>query len=200
MSRNIIPIFEDTEVYPVEASATGNNAYYHHCDQVGHTAPYASCLKHVADRKNGKLDSIFSDCSAAIGRKDCPAIKMCQQEKDAGKALFFVNRAKQREFYRGEGESLEIVKQPKYEPPVFARRTTSAPSPRQTPAAPVPSPAPAATTSSGNIYADAINAALKPGQAPVNSKTLPATMGKSPLNNKNLTPLEMARLMVGATQ
>lgn len=87
--------FIDDEIYPVSASALGTNAYYiPNCKEVGHNAAYASCLKKIKDRKEGRLDAQYSDCSAAIGRKDCPAMAMRKEEELENKAIYFINRKK----------------------------------------------------------------------------------------------------------
>lgn len=103
--------FEDIEVYPVGASALGINAHYIlGCKEVGRNAPYASCLKHIKDRSMGRLDAQYADCSAAIGRKDCPALKMQKEEQLENKAIYFVNRKKLQAFnqYRDEMAAQQI--------------------------------------------------------------------------------------------
>lgn len=87
--------FVDLERYPVERSAAGDNAYYlEHCNVTNSRPSYAACLKRVADRKSGRLATEFAECSAAIGKKSCPAQAMQRAEKEAGRALYFVPRLK----------------------------------------------------------------------------------------------------------
>lgn len=86
--------FKDDEVYPVEASTSGDNAFYVPCNVIGQRAPYAACLKKCNDRKLGRLDAQFSDCSSAIGQRSCPAIHMRQEELDKGQAIHFISRPK----------------------------------------------------------------------------------------------------------
>jgi hypothetical protein len=87
--------FVDLDRYPVERSASGENAYYlAHCNVTNSRPSYAACLKRIADRKHGRLATEFADCSAAIGKKACPAQAMQRAEKEAGYALYFVPRLK----------------------------------------------------------------------------------------------------------
>ncbi|MCL2874806.1 MAG: hypothetical protein FWF12_00630 [Betaproteobacteria bacterium] len=97
--------FNDTEIYPVEASESGNNAYHiPGCEHVGHQPAYAACLKRVAERKNGRLAVQHAECSAAIGKKECCAAKMRKEELVEGRAIYFINRKKQRAFYQYQEE------------------------------------------------------------------------------------------------
>ncbi|MFM0095704.1 hypothetical protein PQQ87_08825 [Paraburkholderia nemoris] len=87
--------FVDLERYPVERSASGENAYYlEQCSVTNSRPSYAACLKRVADRKQGRLATEFADCSAAIGKKSCPAQAMQRAEQEAGYALYFIPRLK----------------------------------------------------------------------------------------------------------
>lgn len=86
--------FKDDEVYPVEASTSGDNAFYVQCVVIGQSAPYAACLKKCNDRKLGRLDAQFAECSSAIGQRACPAIHMRQEELDKGQAIHFISRPK----------------------------------------------------------------------------------------------------------
>jgi hypothetical protein len=87
MSENVIPII------PIEASQDGRrNAYTHHCQRIKQNRHYAVCLHLIEKRKAGRLDIIYSDCSAAIGRKDCPAIGMRAEEVRQGRAIYFQER------------------------------------------------------------------------------------------------------------
>lgn len=91
--------FIDDETYPVEASESGDNAFYMNgCDAVGGRPNYAACLAKCAARKKGRLSELYSECSAAIGGKRCPALEMRKQEIAAGKALYFISRPKLKAF------------------------------------------------------------------------------------------------------
>ena len=80
---------------PLEASSDGRrNAFYTRCAVVGHSRPYAMCLHLCSERKEGRLESVYSECSAAIGKRECPAIGMRKEEQSAGHAIYFVERSK----------------------------------------------------------------------------------------------------------
>ena len=91
--------FVDDEVYPPEASAGGINAYYiDSCESVGHRPSYGVCLNKIACfEREGKLPpGMLCETEISIGK--CPAIRMRQDEREAGRALFYVNRNKLKEF------------------------------------------------------------------------------------------------------
>lgn len=78
---------------PIELSADGKrNAFVHHCAILNQRRSYAVCLHLCGERKKGRLDVTYSDCSTQIGKKLCPALKMRKQEVEAGHALFFEER------------------------------------------------------------------------------------------------------------
>lgn len=80
---------------PIEASADGKlNAYTSYCPVVGHQRNYAVCLHLCAERKQGRLDVRYSDCSAAIGQRRCPALSMRKEEIAVGHAIYFTERFK----------------------------------------------------------------------------------------------------------
>lgn len=87
---------ENTEVAvirPATFSASGKNAYYMDgCKVVGGRPAYAACISKIEARKSGKLGASWSDCSTAIGHKDCPAQEMRQRELLEGKAIYFIDR------------------------------------------------------------------------------------------------------------
>lgn len=97
--RNIRLVeFKDEEVYPISQSADGTNAYYcDFCNHAGYRPNYASCLRRIADRKEGRLITNEAQCSAAIGNKVCPAMAMKKEEKQAGHAIYYINRIKLRQ-------------------------------------------------------------------------------------------------------
>lgn len=91
----MIEQFEDTEVYPVEASADSSNAYYlPNCNAVNHRPAFAVCLHKIDLRRDGRLETQYAGCSAAIGGKTCQAIKLRKEELDRGQAIYFTNRNK----------------------------------------------------------------------------------------------------------
>lgn len=190
--------FEDIEIYPAEASEQGCNAFYlPGCEVVGHRPAYAACLKKIADRKEGRLITNLSECSAAIGKKECQAQRMRKEELVEGRALYFVNRKKLQSFqqYQTEMEQQRFASMPSGKDD---KKKLKRPTPVQTPAAP-PEPKHFLDISTGS-YADAINAAIK--------LTEPAAPALKPVEQPKPTPaapvkagmslLEMARLQMAA--
>lgn len=190
--------FEDIEIYPAEASEQGINAYYlDNCEHVGHRPAYCACLKKVADRKNGRLASHLSDCSAAIGRKDCRAAKMRKEELAEGRAIYFINRLKLRSFMQYQSE----MEQQRWASMSFGKDDKKkAPKPRmvaEAPKAPPAEPKHFLDMNTGS-YADAINAALKPvAPEPAALALKPAPQPQAPVApiKAGMSLLEMARLM-----
>lgn len=147
--------FQDDEQYPAEMSASGDNAYYiEQCSVVGHRPAYASCLCKVADRKEGRLQAAYAECSAAIGKKMCPAQRMRKEELAEGKAIYFISRIKLRAY---SDERAGITGQSMPATPFIDTLGKSKG------AAPI-KPAKADPFAMGGSYADAINAALKPAE------------------------------------
>ena len=87
---------DDTE-YPVTASTGGNNAHCVHCS-IGYSGSYCVCLHKIAAVGRG-MPTSNPDCDTAIRNRVCEAVHMREQELAAGKALFFVDRNKQRAFH-----------------------------------------------------------------------------------------------------
>lgn len=140
----------------VEASESKDNAYYvPGCTHAQHRPPYAACLCRIAERKHGRLEE-RPECSAAIGRKDCPAQAMRSKELEAGKALFFVSRSELNEQMRQQAEESgqRIAEM------VALGRDWAPSARRKKPAAKSPAAAPATAPAGGSTYADAINAAI----------------------------------------
>lgn len=91
----LIPNFSDDEKYPIEASQSGDNAYYFTgCPVSSGRLNYAACLAKCRTRKAGKLGEQYSDCSVLIGKRQCKALEMFAEEKEAGVALYFTSRLK----------------------------------------------------------------------------------------------------------
>lgn len=90
--------FHDDEVYPPSASAGGINAYYlEDCEVVGHRPSYCVCLNKIkAYERDRTLRGL--QCESEIRDKTCPALKLRDKERDAGVALFFINRVKLQAF------------------------------------------------------------------------------------------------------
>jgi len=100
MNIDISPELQEArnQKFLVTASCGGDNAFYlGHCGVVDHRPPYAMCLKHIADRKEGRLDPRWAACSAAVGNKTCAALKLRKEEIAADQALYFVPRSRVQE-------------------------------------------------------------------------------------------------------
>lgn len=101
--------FIDDEKYPLEASESGDNAFYFAGCPAMARPNFASCLAKCRARKKGRLDERYSDCSALIGKRECIALKMRKEEKEKGHAIYFISRPKLTAFneyrFRMERES-----------------------------------------------------------------------------------------------
>lgn len=172
--------YSDDEVYPLEASKSGDNAFYiNACAIAGHSPSYAACLARIDANDKGELNSLYSDCGTAMCNGSCDAVKMRREEEAKGKAIFFVSRPKMQEFNnyrdsfkaRGDDAPGNVGRDPvKYTP-------SKAPGFR----------AKSAIPESDGGYAAAINAALASAAAAPETKPeptidRPAMMpGESPL-------------------
>ena len=117
----------------LDASRSGNNTVYHHCDIYQGRPSYASCL-HVMDHAaEGKHEDLRPECHKAYREGTCPAMKMRRAELKAGRALFFVDYRKlvaERKRIQDEAEpdilfgrrNKESVPRGKFIPTVFDNR------------------------------------------------------------------------------
>lgn len=80
-----------TETLPVTASMSGNNTIYHYCEQLERRSSYGLCLYTLKAYEEGKLP-LDNSCHTCIMSGQCPALALRQQERDAGRALFFKPR------------------------------------------------------------------------------------------------------------
>lgn len=185
--------FEDIEIYPVEASAQGHNSYYlANCEHVGHRPAYCACLKKVAERKNGRLDTQYSECSAAIGKKECVAMKMRKEEIAEGRALYFINRKKLQSFQQYQTE----MEQQRFSSMSFSKdKKPQAKRPSIEPAAPK-KPQHFLDVQTGS-YADAINAAIAAPAPEIKPVEQPKPVPAAPIK-AGMSLLEMARLQMAA--
>lgn len=175
------PKFEETKIFPASASEGANNAFYHRCEAVEHMSGYASCLKKIADRKNGKLEAIFSICSSEIGQKRCPAIEMQKEEYLQDKAIYFIDRVAYQSFY--QGQEVVLVPLAPYQPQT-RRTTVSQPARALSEPAETNYVAPvvkSSTQEAGNDFAAAINAELS-RSATMKAKSHVTQVGKSLLD------------------
>lgn len=80
-----------TEILPPEASMAGKNTVYCGCTHLNKRSNYGVCLFTLKAFEEGKLQQ-DSDCFQTIKCGSCEAKKFRQQERDAGRALFFKPR------------------------------------------------------------------------------------------------------------
>ena len=80
-----------TEILPPEASRSGTNTCYCHCQALNKRSNYGVCLFTLEAFEQGRLRE-DSDCYSVASRGDCAARRYRQQERDAGRALFYKKR------------------------------------------------------------------------------------------------------------
>jgi len=182
-------------IYPPEQSAGGTNTFtVKGCKAVGHTPGYCVCLNKIKAFERDKALTSYAECERAISSRACPAIAMREEERTAGKALYYIDRALLRE---------EMDK-------AFAEANASF---RPTKTTPAPKPEPTRTTAkkvSDHLttmptpeidgYAAAINAAIKeaaqqPASAPTPEPKV-ASPSPSPVTS-GLSMIERTRLQMG---
>lgn len=91
---------EQVQVYPVDASVGGKNAFYHWCNEMEQSRNYGVCAHLLNAFKEGRLKAEVEergDCAYAMARGRCPAIAMREQELEAGKALYYKPRTNYKE-------------------------------------------------------------------------------------------------------
>lgn len=175
--------------YPPEQSMGGINAFNFGCRPLGFSPGYCVCLnKIMAYERDGKL-SAYPDCEKAIRNKDCPALGMRQEERVAGKALYFLDR----NLLREEMDKHFKETMPALRPAKAPALTKSAPKPAPAPATPV---TPLAGAEDG--YAAAINAAIAEAATEPPKQEAPKEAAPSPSAEiKRPSLMEMARAKMG---
>lgn len=73
---------------PPEASRAGKNKYYHQCNAVGTSRHYGICLFTIEAFERGQ-ELMETPCVEAMKSGACPAMKMREEERQAGEALYF---------------------------------------------------------------------------------------------------------------
>lgn len=81
-----------TETLPPEASMAGTNTCYCRCQALNKRSNYGVCLFTLKAFEESRLRE-DSDCHAVISSGNCEARRYRQQERDAGRALFFKQRS-----------------------------------------------------------------------------------------------------------
>lgn len=72
-----------------EQSRSGMNQYYHKCSAVKSSRHYGVCLFTI-EAFERKQELKEAACVKAMAKGTCPAMKMRQKERDAGKALYYI--------------------------------------------------------------------------------------------------------------
>ncbi|MDR9846987.1 hypothetical protein [Herbaspirillum huttiense] len=90
---NIKPV-ESQENHPPSVSGSPYNAFYlPGCKSVERSPAYSSCLFKLEEFDAGRPVAYAGECNIAIRGRQCPAVDMRDQERLAGKALFFMPSA-----------------------------------------------------------------------------------------------------------
>lgn len=154
------------DLKPLSASASECNGYLVDCSEVTFKPGYSVCLNRI-DKSNKGEGKFFPPCAIAIRGRTCPAIKMRQDEEAVGHALYFIPRTPKRDTFAD----------PLYAPLMPSTRSSQAAVPQKAAPAPVRS-----VTPPEDLYAAAIEAAMKPTATP------------APVPLKGLNPRQLALL------
>ena len=184
---------DDIEIYPLEKSLSGTNAYYiHDCAAAGHTAGYCACLKKIMDHGNGRLSEIYANCGNAMDKNSCKASKMRKEEIAAGRALFYISRAKLQAQTAAENEAI-LANMRSREP---AKSSWGKAPLTHVPPSANPQPKPSFDHGGGD-YAAAINAAIQEETNKPETKLVTETKDLQPTSAPAVKPgmslLEMAK-------
>lgn len=174
---------------PAEASADGKrNSWIVHCDVVQHAKAYCVCIHLCKQRKEGRLPTQYADCSAAIGKKECPALKMRKEELAEGHAIYFRERPTIGVISEAKAQSLFVP---------------SANSPVTKPTPVAAKPAPVSSKGRGSVldriddggYAKAISRAIENELKPKAVAPAPKVENVATIPGESL--LDMARRLMG---
>jgi hypothetical protein len=190
---------------PAVSADAKRNAFYTKCPEQQSTKPYAMCQYIAANKGDASIKTLYGDCITAISRGRCVAIGMREEEQLKGQAIYFIERVK--------GAAV-VAAQTAWTSPLTEKANRAARSKYVAPQVSTPAPAPKKTTFEfdGNIYAAALNAAvkkesnatndpapqpkvtpvavapvaptpvIKPASVPINHVNLTRTAGESPLD------------------
>jgi hypothetical protein len=151
----------ENDTLPIDLSRDSKrNAFAHRCEKVAAFKNYAVCLHLMNERKNGALPVTYSECSAAIGNKSCPAIKMRKEEAEKGHAIYFVERVRSEATYMEAGDFKEVTVSD-------YKRKRKSPVTKSEPVSAKPKSAADMFLSGGAGIADAINEAVKNESKPI---------------------------------
>jgi len=198
----------DDEIYPVEASLWGTNAYHFSCTVRAGTQANCICANKLKAFDEKRFGGILEECHDAIRVGTCPARAMRREEELAGKAIYFVNRKKLQAANDARDAAARATVPAKWgekkpAPVRTAPKVDDAQKPEHK--APVVKSQPkveAPSFSDGGDYAAAINramseAAVAPKQNKVEPKT-PPVIDTLPSVKPGMSLIEMARQRMAA--
>lgn len=210
-------VFTDDTIYPPSKSMAGTNAYYMDYCTTGEQRPgYAVCLHKIKAFEEGRMRDQLGACAGAIQWKTCPAMGLRDKEALEGRALFYLDREKLREWHTAQMkmpvtsgflDELKAAGKPARDAReaarVTAREAAGKNPPWSTTPLTKPAPKPAPIIGSTDGYAAAINAALKEtaALAPAPAPKAVAPQPAAPVKPVSLKPapgetmLEFAKRM-----
>lgn len=186
-----------TEILPPESSMAGTNTCYCHCQALNKRSNYGVCLFTLKAYEEGKLRE-DSDCYSVINCGNCEARRYRQQERDAGRALFFKKREIPVAVVSDKKETQFDRNSDSYKRGWARAGSTSVSTPVRSAANPtVTAPKPIKKSDEGfsikGSLADAVNAAMKQESA------MHVTPSAKPVStNKPMSLLERARLVAAS--
>lgn len=205
--------YVDDEVYPVEKSAGGSNAYcMKACVVVGYQPAYCICVNKIQAMQRDDTLRGLEECESAIRHGACPAVAMREEELKAGKAIYYINRVKLQKFNDAQADmEADLLRRKMGIERKAGKHIASVPSVAtfKTP----PKPASASLPPEENGYAAAINAAMrdlekKPDPAPVPTpapirvepkpEPKPAAKAAQPQLKAGMSLVELARARLAA--
>ncbi len=191
--------------YPPEQSGAGTNTFtVKGCKAVGYTPGYCVCLNKIMAFERDRALASYPECERAISGRSCPALTMRQEERTAGKSLYYVDRALLRE----EMDKAFADTAPRMSPTKPVAPAVRSEPIKATVAKQVAQSLTTMPTPEIDGYAAAINAAIKEASAtPAPTPALTpaptsipepkvASPSPSPVT-KSLSMLERARLQMG---
>jgi len=162
--------------FKMPPSMNGDNMFSFKCESTNRICSYSICQHTVYAYKEKRLTG-FDDCRKVIDKRECKAIKMMIEEKNAGKALYFDSYKKAREARAdiiARNKALHAPLPSRSGPSIIASSRASSNEERisrkqvaQRPTRPPQAPKvekPAAEQDTGNMFADVVNA-LSKGEA-----------------------------------
>ena len=183
--------------YPPEQSMAGINSFNFGCKPVGYSPGYCVCLHKLAAYERDQGLKSYPECEKAIRNKECPALAMRKEEREAGKALYFIDRNLLREEMNRRFADANAA---------FRPTKTPVPAPKTTTAAPATKPAPKVKSDHRLMampedgYAAAINAAIaetNTAPAPITPEEPKAAAPSPSEQPKRPSLVEMARMQMG---